>query len=136
MYFENPIKRADGRISRAASPFAYIGQMAHSAIIHGVKNEHNKMLLRLSRQDKSGLLTNSRSWEVNMGTKENPVWMVESAPFHEDIDVYIENQGAFEERMHELQEQGMARQSGSKRVDVGGLFIKPRQAEQHEITVF
>lgn len=136
VYFENPIKRADGRVSRAESPFAYIGQMAHSAIIHGVKNQHNQMLLRLSRLDKSGLITNSRSWEVNVGTKEKPVWMVETAPFDSDIDTYIQNQVDFEERMRELQEQGMARQSGSKRVDVGGMFIKPRQAEQHEITVF
>ena len=136
VYFENPMKRADGRVSRAKTPFAYIGQMAHSAIIQGVKNQHNQMLLRLSRLDNSGLLSNSRSWEVNMGTIENPVWMVESAPFDSDIDTYIQNQINFEERMQELQELGMARKSGSRRVDVGGLFIKPRQAEQHEIAVF
>ena len=66
---------------------------------------------------------------MNKGTLENPVWEAEAAEFSDNIDTYLQNQIDFEERMKEMQEIGMAAQS-SKHLNIGGLFIKPKQAEQ------
>jgi hypothetical protein len=133
-FYSGAIIKAQGRRSRAESPFAYIGQMAHSSIMRGNKNTLNQTLLRLAHKDKSGLMDVKRTWYVNKGTLENPMWEAEAAEFSDNIDTYLQNQIDFEERMKQMQEIGMAAQS-SKHLNIGGLFIKPKQAEQHEVQV-
>jgi hypothetical protein len=55
-YFSPPLIKADGRISRSETPFAYIPQMAQSAIVSGNKNTLNMTMKRLAAVDKTGTL--------------------------------------------------------------------------------
>jgi hypothetical protein len=126
-YFSNPLIRADGRASRSETPFAYILQMAQSAIASANKNSLNQTLLRLSRLDNTGLLTANRTWYVNGEAQE--------AEYSENADVYRENIERFEAEMEELEKKGLA-ERGKKRLDIGNMFIKPSQKEQHAIHVF
>jgi len=134
-YFTAPLLKATGRRSRAESPFAYIAQMAHSAITQGNKNTLKQAILRLAQKENGNLMSATRTWKVNVGTEENPIWERQSAPYSEDLETYLNNQRAFEERMQELKNEGMAFQ-GRTKLNIGDLFIKPKQAEQHEIQVF
>lgn len=134
-YFTAPLLKARGRRSRAESPFAYIAQMAHSAITQGNKNTLKQAILRLAQKENGNLMSATRTWKVNVGTEENPIWERQSAPYSEDLETYLNNQRAFEERMQELKNEGMAFQ-GRTKLNIGDLFIKPKQAEQHEIQVF
>lgn len=134
-YFTAPLLKAEGRRSRAESPFAYVAQMAHSAIAQGNKNTLKQSILRLAQKDNGGLMSATKTWKVNIGTADNPIWEQQSAPYSEDVDTYLDNQRIFEERMQELKNDGMAYQ-GRTRLNIGDLFIKPRQAEQHEIQVY
>jgi len=135
-YFSAPLLKAHGRRSRAESPFAYIEQMAHSAITWGNKNDLKQTMLRLARTDTKGLMSASQTWYRNMGTKEDPRWEQVSAEYNENVDQYLQNQRDFEEQMRELHAEGMAFQSGARKLDIGGIFIKPKQAEQHELRVY
>jgi hypothetical protein len=56
VYFSSLDQKAYGRKSRSESPFAYISQLAHSAIVSGNRNKLNQTLLRLAWKDKSGLI--------------------------------------------------------------------------------
>lgn len=134
-YFTAPLLKAEGRRSRAESPFAYVAQMAHSAIAQGNKNTLKQSILRLAQKDNGGLMSATKTWKVNIGTADNPIWEQQSAPYSEDVDTYLNNQRIFEERMQELKNDGMAYQ-GRTRLNIGDLFIKQRQAEQHEIQVY
>lgn len=134
-FFTAPLVRAKGRRSRAESPFAFIEQMAHSAIVQGNKNTLKQSILRLAQKENGGLMSATKTWKVNIGTKEKPIWEQQSAPYSEDLDTYLQNQQLFEERMQQLKKEGMAYQ-GRARLDIGDLFIKPKQAEQHEIRVY
>ena len=134
-YFTAPLLKAEGRRSRAESPFAYVAQMAHSAIAQGNKNTLKQSILRLAQKDNGGLMSATKTWKVNIGTADNPIWEQQSAPYSEDVDTYLDNQRIFEERMQELKNDGMAYQ-GRTRLNIGDLFIKQRQAEQHEIQVY
>jgi hypothetical protein len=134
-FFTAPLVRAKGRRSRAESPFAFIEQMAHSAIVQGNKNTLKQSILRLAQKENGGLMSATKTWKVNVGTKEKPIWEQQYAPYSEDLDTYLQNQQLFEERMQQLKKEGMAYQ-GRARLDIGDLFIKPKQAEQHEIRVY
>lgn len=134
-FFTAPLVRAKGRRSRAESPFAFIEQMAHSAIVQGNKNTLKQSILRLAQKENGGLMSATKTWKVNVGTKEKPIWEQQSAPYSEDLDTYLQNQQLFEERMQQLKKEGMAYQ-GRAKLDIGDLFIKPKQAEQHEIRVY
>ena len=76
-FFYSPLK-AHGRRSRAESPFAFIQQMAHSAITQGNKNNLKQTILRLAQKDNGGLMTATKTWKVNVGTKESPIWEQQS----------------------------------------------------------
>lgn len=134
-FFTSPLIKAKGRRSRAESPFAYIEQMAHSAIVQGNKNTLKQTFLRLAQKDTKGLMSATKTWTVNIGTKEEPIWEQQFAPYDEDINRYLDNQRIFEEKMRQLQKDGMAYQ-GKAKLDIGNLFIKPRQAAQHELQVY
>ncbi len=135
-YFTAPLIKARGRKTRAESPFAYIQQMAHSAITWGNKNELKQTMLRLARTDTKGLMSASQTWYRNMGTKEDPRWEQVSAEYNENVNLYLNNQKDFKKQMEDLHAYGMAYQSGARRLDIGGMFIKPKQAEQHELRVY
>ncbi|MDR3141750.1 MAG: hypothetical protein LBU37_08515 [Tannerellaceae bacterium] len=126
-YFSKPIIQAEGRTSRSETPFAYILQMAQSAIVSANKNILNQTLLRLARLDTTGLLTANRTWYVN--------GIAQEAEYSEDADTYRENIEKFEEEMEEKEKQGLAERKKG-RLNVGDLFIEPAHREQHAVHVF
>ena len=135
--FSSPIKRAKGRSSRAESPFAFIFQTAQSAIMAGNKNRLKSTLLNLAESGKAGTLFNiSRAWYEKAGTDEqgNDAWQLAIPKYDDDPVVYAENIASFEKRMKEESKKGNAVQ-GRRKLDIGGMFIKPSQAAEHEIHI-
>ncbi|NDW19419.1 hypothetical protein D0T53_10935 [Dysgonomonas sp. 216] len=135
-YFVAPLLKAKGRKTRSESPFAYIASMAQSAINSANRNILNQTILRLARKDKTGMLNVDKAWYEKTGERDGkPVYEVRSPEYNEDPEIYRKNIEEFEERMAKLAEAGLAVQSG-KKLDIGGLFIKRKQADQHEVHVF
>jgi|GEM_PF-4079145 len=136
-YFSAPLLVARGRKTRSESPFAFISQMAQSAVTSSNRNLLNQTLLRLAGKDKTGLLKASKTWYVQAGVNNEgkPVFESRSPAYSDDAQTFRENIEEFEEQMKKLAEQGLAFQSGAK-LNIGGLFIKPSQAEQHEVHVY
>ncbi|MDR0768787.1 MAG: hypothetical protein LBE71_02625 [Dysgonamonadaceae bacterium] len=125
--FSSLLLKANGRTSRSETPFAYIYQMAQSAIVSANKNRLNQTLLRLARLDTTGMLTANQTWYVNGVAQE--------ADYSEDADTYRQNIEDFEARMEGLSKQGLAERKKG-RLNVGDIFIEPSHKEQHAIHVF
>lgn len=136
-YFVAPLIKAKGRKTRSESPFAYIFSMAQSSINSANRNWLNQTMLRLARKDTKGLMGVSQSWYVMDGMNADgvPTYTVQSPTFSENAEQYRKNIEEFEERMQKLAEQSFAYPSGSK-LNIGGLFIKRNQADQHVIHVW
>ncbi|MDR2917856.1 MAG: hypothetical protein LBV72_00615 [Tannerella sp.] len=138
-YFSSPIKKAHGRKSRADDPFAYIFQMAQSAINTSNLNMLKQGVLRIAKyQDTQGLMSADNTWYMNNGqTDENgrTIWEAQYPEYSPDPSQYEKNIEDFNVRMNDLKAQGLARQSNAK-FDIGGLFIKRPQKMEHEVTVF
>lgn len=135
-YFVAPLLKAKGRKTRSESPFAYIASMAQSAINSANRNILNQTILRLALKDKTKLLDVNRAWYEKTGEQDGkPVYEVRSPEYNENPETYRKNIEEFEERMAKLAEAGLAVQSG-KKLDIGGLFIKRKQADQHEVHVY
>ncbi len=135
-YFVAPLIKAKGRTSRPETPFAYIFSMNHSAITEGNKNNLNQIWVRLARQDKSGLLILKQSWYKKTGVTDDglPIWEQQSPEWNADPEQYAANIQKFEEDMAALAEKDEAKQKRGK-LDIG-LFVKPKQAKQHEIHAY
>ncbi|MDR1089939.1 MAG: hypothetical protein LBL79_02595 [Prevotella sp.] len=135
-YFVAPLLKAKGRKTRSESPFAYISSMAQSAISSANRNILNQTILRLAIKDKTNLLSVNKAWYEKTGEQDGkPVYEVRSPEYNEDPEIYRKNIEEFEQRMTKLAEAGLAIQSG-KKLDIGGLFIKRKQADQHEVHVW
>lgn len=136
-YFVSPLLKAKGRKTRSESPFAYIFSMAQSSINSANRNLLNQTIFRLAMMDKTNLLGVNKAWYVQSGLNEDgkPVYEVQSPTYSENAEQYEKNIAEFEERMQKMAEAGLAVQSGSK-LDIGGLFIKRNQAEQHEVHIY
>lgn len=136
-YFVAPLIKAKGRKTRSESPFAYIFSMAQSSINSANRNLLNQTILRLAMMDKTKLLGVNKVWYVQsrLNEKGKPVYEVQSPTYSENPEQYEKNITEFEERMQKMAEAGLAVQSGSK-LDIGGLFIKRNQAEQHEVHIY
>jgi hypothetical protein len=125
-YFSDPVKTAKGRRSRAELPLEYIYQMAHSSILSAVRNTQNQKMLRLAWKDRTGLIRANETWYIN-GIAQVP-------EYDADPDVYAENVRKFDEDMVYAEKNGLAGRAKS-RLNIGGMFIKYPQAQQHTIQV-
>ena len=135
-YYVNPLIKAKGRRTRSEKPFAYIAQAAQSAITGANKNTLSHTILRLALKDKTGLMSVNKAWYELKGEQDGqPIWEQVSPEYSENPETYRQNIELFEEKMRLLEESGQAFQSG-KRLNIGGLFIKKKQAEQHEVRIF
>lgn len=135
-FFVNPLLKANGRRSRSETPFAFIAQQAQSSITAANKNILTQTILRLANKDKTGLMSVNRAWYELKGEQDGqPLWEQVQAEYSSDPDTYRKNIEMFEAKMQTLAEAGQAFQSG-KKLNIGGLFIKPKQAEQHEVHVY
>ena len=135
-HFVAPLIKAKGRTSRPETPFAYIFSMNHSAITQSNKNNLNQAWVRLARQDKSGTLILKQSWYKKVGETDEgqPIWEQQSPEWNADPTQYGMNIQKFEEDMAALAEKGEAVQKRGK-LNIG-LFVKPKQAKQHELHVY
>jgi ribosomal protein S18 acetylase RimI-like enzyme len=131
-FYTSPIRKAEGRRSRADDPFAYILQMAHTSINTANMNLLKQGLLRIAQhQDTKGLMSADDTWYRKSGDSWEAAYPEEST----DDDRYAENVRRFDEEMRVLENQGLARRSGA-RFDIGGLFIKRPQKMEHAVRVF
>ncbi|MDR0824949.1 MAG: hypothetical protein LBN74_07620 [Prevotella sp.] len=134
-YFSNPVKHAEGRKSRSESPFAFIDQMALSALKAAEWNNLNKGLYYLAGKDKTGMITRDKTWYMQTGelTEDGkPVYQAIEPEQSDDPETFKQNIEAFNERMRELAKQGKAKQG---RLNLG-VFATAAQKEQHRIPVW
>lgn len=138
-WFSKPLQTAKGRKSESEDPFAYVFSMALSSIVQANNNILKQNLLRLAHKDTKGTMSANRQWIKLIKDAEGNVigkQIAEEPEFNEDVKIYRENIEKFENEMLKLKEKGEAYQSGDKRLNIGGLFIKPQNEKQHEVTVY
>jgi hypothetical protein len=154
-FFVKANKRAEGRSSIADDPFSYLYSMGISAIHESVNNHHLQQVKRLAArlekaakaEGKKPPVTVSRTWLVKAGEKNgHPEWKVaDEIPYPPDdknmteeqrAEKYREAVEAEDKRLEELAEKGEAMRSGTKRLDLGGMFIKPSSQRQHDVHVW
>ena len=135
--FNDPLKKAKGRKSRAIAPFANIYNINQSAISEAHKNNLNQSLLRIAQHDKTGLITTSSVWYERVGQQEDgtPIYEIRTPEYSDNQETRTKNEEEFLAKMKELEEQKLAFNSRKKKVNVGNMFIKPSQAQEHQILI-
>ena len=129
------MKRAKGRKSLAENPLAVIGRMGQDGILQANKNRVKQRLYNLAIGHDTSLLSISKQWYVNEGTKENPDWQRAYPELSGDMgaDEVAAALKEFDEEMKALQEEGMATQRRD------GLTLKyhttTMQEQQHRVNV-
>ena len=131
--FNSPLRTAEGRRSRADSPFAYIASMAESSITGGNKNLMKLHLYRLAQKYPSGFMSVSEPWYEKVKRDGKEVYEMRVPVYSDDIDVYRENVEKFNEEMKRLESEGLA-VKGKGRLDVG-MKISPFEADEHIVRV-
>lgn len=114
--FNSPLRRANGRNSRAANVFANIFSMAESAVIGGNKNLLKLHLFHLAEKYPSSYLSVHKYWYAEAGINEEGKAVFEAVipEYSDDPAVYRENVRRFNRRMEEMQLEGRAYPSRSK----------------------
>ena len=129
------MKRAKGRKSLAENPLAVIGRMGQDGILQANKNRVKQRLYNLAIGHDTSLLSISKQWYVNEGTKENPDWQRAYPELSGDMgaDEVAAVLREFDEKMKALKDDGMATQRRD------GLTLKyhttTAQAQQHRVNV-
>ena len=129
------MKRAKGRKSLAENPLAVIGRMGQDGILQANKNRVKQRLYNLAIGHDTSLLSISKQWYVNEGTKENPDWQRAYPELSGDMgaDEVAAALKEFDEKMKALKDEGMATQRRD------GLTLKyhttTAQEQQHRVNV-
>lgn len=129
------MKRAKGRKSLAENPLAVIGRMGQDGILQANKNRVKQRLYNLAIGHDTSLLSISKQWYVNEGTKENPDWQRAYPELSGDMgaDEVATALKEFDEKMKALKDEGMATQRRD------GLTLKyhttTAQEQQHRVNV-
>lgn len=129
------MKRAKGRKSLAENPLAVIGRMGQDGILQANKNRVKQRLYNLAIGHDTSLLSISKQWYVNEGTKENPDWQRAYPELSGDMgaDEVAAALKEFDEQMKALKDEGMATQRRD------GLTLKyhtiTAQEQQHRVNV-
>lgn len=129
------MKRAKGRKSLAENPLAVIGRMGQDGILQANKNRVKQRLYNLAIGHDTSLLSISKQWYVNEGTKENPDWQRAYPELSGDMgaDEVAAALKEFDEKMKALKDEGMATQHRD------GLTLKyhttTAQEQQHRVNV-
>ena len=129
------MKRAKGRKSLAENPLAVIGRMGQDGILQANKNRVKQRLYNLAIGHDTSLLSISKQWYVNEGTKETPDWQRAYPELSGDMgsDEVAATLKEFDEKMKALKDEGMATQRRD------GLTLKyhttTAQEQQHRVNV-
>ena len=133
--YNDPIKTAKGRTSRADDPLAYMMSMGNSAIVGGNKNQMKLHLYRLAQSENSEGLSVSRQWYVYTKTDANgkEIWEPSYPQFNEDPELYRKNIEDHNAEMLKLQSEGKAEFRKDKlKID---LKVSPKEVEEHTVKV-
>lgn len=138
--FNNPLKSAGGRPSRANTPFPHLVSIAESSIVGGNKNLMKLHLFRLAQHDMasenpSGKLSVTKQWYVYEGLNEDGVeiWKPSAPKYSDDIEQYRENIERHAEEMALLEAEKKATRNPSKlRI---AYILLPAEANEHVIGV-
>lgn len=133
--FTNPMRKMNGRRSRADNPFAFIVSQAESAVVGGNKNLLKLHLFRLGQKYPSPLMSVNKVWYEQVGENEEgePIFEAAIPTYDADAEVYRRNVEDFRERMQQLAAAGKAYESRSGlRV---GLRTLGNEAEEHVVRV-
>ncbi len=127
--FSPAIKKTWGRTSKAENPLAYIGNIAVSTILSGHKNLLKQHFLNYVMNNPTNLVSISESWYENIGTEDNPIWILRSADTAgKSADEIAQIVNDFNDEMQQKQAQGLAMPvRGRLRLDVNAT--KGQKAE-------
>ncbi|WP_099465547.1 ADP-ribosyltransferase-containing protein [Parabacteroides provencensis] len=128
--YNDPIKTAKGRTSRADDPLAYMMSMGNSVIVGGNKNQMKLHLYRLAQSGDIEGLSVSKQWYAYMGIDKDGVeiWEPSYPDFDDDPEQYRKNIENHEADMIRLQSEGKAKpRKGKLKID-----LKTSQKEQEE----
>lgn len=118
--FSPAVKKTWGRTSQAENPLAYIGNIAVSTILVGQRNLMKQHFLNYVMNNPTSLVSISESWYENIGTAEDPMWIVRSADTAgKSGDEIAQIVNDFNEEMKQKQHAGLAMPiTGRLRLDV------------------
>lgn len=118
--FSPAFKKAWGRTSKAENPLAYIGNIAVSTILVGHRNLMKQHFLNYVMNNPTSLVSISESWYENIGTDEEPMWILRSADTAgKSSDEIAQIVNDFNEEMRQKQADGLAMPvRGRLRLDV------------------
>ena len=136
--FTPPLLKAAGRKTEAASPFAYIGSMASSAIAADVKNETKLALYYFVSNRPNDLVSISDVWYKQTGVDENGKRIF--TPVYPDFNKDLSSEDAkkaledWEKMMQEEEKAGFA-YKGTRKLDLHNsvIHIDDRQVASHII---
>lgn len=133
--YNDPIKIAKGRTSRADDPLAYMMSMGNSVIVGGNKNLMKLHLYRLAQSENSDGLSVNRQWYAYVKTDASgkEIWEPSYPEFNEDPELYRKNIEDHEAEMIRLQSEGRAKsRKGKLKI---GLKASKKEQEEHQVKV-
>ena len=136
--FNAPIKKAEGRRSKADDPFANLQSMAESAIIQGNRNKLVKQrFLNFALNHPSDLVSVSEIWvEYDAISDEwKPVFPdnIDSSDSAEEVERKMLE---FDSKMHELEEEYPDRyKHGKDAIGIPYRIVESRDMRQHQVVV-
>lgn len=138
--FNNPLKSAGGRTSRAESPFPHLISIAESSIVGGNKNLMKLHLYRLAQHDMisenpTGKLSITKQWYVYDGVNEDgiEIWKPNIPKYSENIEQYRKNIEKHAEEMALLESERKATRNPSK-LKVAYILL-PAETNEHSVGV-
>ncbi len=132
--FSPAVKKTWGRTSKAENPLAYIGNIAVSTILSGHRNILKQHFLNYVMNNPTNLVSISESWYENIGTEENPMWILRTADTAgKSADEIAQIVNDFNEEMQQKQAAGLAMPvKGRLRLDVNAT---KGQKSEHVVEV-
>lgn len=132
--FSPAVKKTWGRTSKAENPLAYIGNIAVSTILSGHRNMLKQHFLNYVMNNPTNLVSISESWYENIGTEENPMWILRTADTAgKSADEIAQIVNDFNEEMQQKQAAGLAMPvKGRLRLDVNAT---KGQKSEHVVEV-
>lgn len=134
--FDKPLQKANGRKTVADNPFANVAMIAANAIAQANKNIVKQHFYNMVVNHPTSLFTVSKAWYRNMGTEDNPNWVLSTPDILEGMTQEEKNKAMedHEDLMKKLEETGMAT-TDKGRLKVDYLIKSEKDRDQHLVVV-
>ena len=136
--FNAPIKKAEGRTSKADDPFAYLQSMAESAIMQGNRNKLVKQrFLNFVLNHPSDLVSISELWLEydNVDDEWRPVFP-DNIDTNDSGEVVEQKMKDFDEKMELLSQNEPGRyKKGRDAIGIPYRVVEKRDLQQHQVIV-